>query len=97
MDQRKHRKRELTVDREMIEWYPSVTAEKCRGCQICVDFCFKKVYHFDEITQKALVVNPYQCVVLCSGCLPKCPHGAITFPKREDFEHFVRYATEENK
>ena len=86
-----HKKREITTARELIDWYPTVDESRCQGCKICFDFCPKKVYEFDETRQKAVVVNPYACVVLCSGCLPKCPHQGISFPRREDFEHFVRY------
>jgi NAD-dependent dihydropyrimidine dehydrogenase PreA subunit len=88
---KERRKREFTVAREAIEWFPAVDGDKCRGCQTCVDFCFKKVFIFDRDKQKAVVADPFRCVVLCSGCQPKCPHGAIAFPRREDFEQFVRY------
>ena len=85
------RKRTLLVDRDKIEWYPAVDAERCVGCRICFDFCPKKVYELDAATGKPVVKHPYECVVLCAGCVPKCPAGAIRFPRREDFEHFVRY------
>ena len=96
MEKRKvYRKREFTAPREEIAWCPTIKEEQCQGCRICYEFCFKKVYDFDETTKKAKVVRPYECVVLCSGCAPKCPHQAILFPKREDFEHYVRYLEEE--
>ena len=40
---------------------------------------------YDLIEDKVKVVRPYQCVVLCTGCVSKCMNGAISFPKREDF------------
>jgi NAD-dependent dihydropyrimidine dehydrogenase PreA subunit len=40
---------------------------------------------------KVQVTAPYECVVLCSGCVKKCPQGAISFPRREDFEKYVIY------
>jgi len=89
------RKRRLLVEREKIDWYPIVDRKQCIGCKSCYDFCFRKVYSFDEINQKTLVANPYDCVVLCSGCQPKCPVQAIVFPERKEFEHFVEY--EESK
>lgn len=96
MEKRKvYRKREFTAPREEIAWCPTIKEEQCQGCRICYEFCFKKVYDFDEVAQKAKVKRPYECVVLCSGCAPKCPHQAILFPKREDFEHYVRYLEEE--
>ena len=83
------RKRHFTVAREEIEWYPTINAEKCINCKVCYEFCPKDVY--DLIEDKVKVVRPYQCVVLCTGCVSKCMNGAISFPKREDFEKFVIY------
>lgn len=31
------RKRELTIDRKLIEWYPTVDAARCQGCRSCVE------------------------------------------------------------
>lgn len=84
-------KRTLLADRDKIEWYPTVDAAHCVGCRVCFEFCPKKVFSVDEKSGKIIVTQPYECVVLCSGCVPKCPAQAITFPKREDFEHYVRY------
>jgi len=41
--------------------------------------------------QKAQVVKPYQCVMLCTGCLTKCPQNAITFPNKDDFYKYIEY------
>ena len=83
------RKRHLLKPRADIEWFPTIDAKSCTGCQLCVDFCFKRVFALTE--GKASVAQPYECVVLCSGCIPKCPQQAISFPNREDFEQFVAY------
>ena len=91
MSMQERRKRTLLVDRDKIEWYPTIDSEQCTGCKVCFTFCPKKLYSLDEAGGKPVVVQPYECVVLCSGCVPKCPVGAISFPKREDFEHFVQY------
>lgn len=85
------RKRILLAERGQIDWFPTIDESLCVGCQICFQFCPKKVFTWDEVAVKARVTQPYECVVLCSGCVPKCPAGAIRFPKREDFEHYVRY------
>lgn len=69
------------IPREKIPWYPTVREEKCTGCGACVEFCPNDVY---ELTDKAVVKNPYSCVVGCSGCVQKCPAGAISFPTLMD-------------
>lgn len=81
--------RRLLAERDTIDWFPSVDAAKCDGCGVCVNFCAKKVFVLEQGT--ANVVHPYECVVLCAGCVPKCHNQAISFPKRADFEHFVAY------
>lgn len=86
----KKRKRHFTRPREEIEWYPTIDSNLCTNCKICYNFCFKKVF---DINEKGIVfvANPYDCVVLCKGCEKRCPKGAISFPKREDFVEFVVY------
>ncbi|MGQ9587111.1 MAG: 4Fe-4S dicluster domain-containing protein [Thermoplasmata archaeon] len=64
--------------REEIPWFPRVDGDRCTGCGVCTSFCPGKVY--EEREGKASVVNPYGCVVGCSGCVPQCPPGAISFP-----------------
>lgn len=92
--EKSRKKRELTVERHLIDWFPAIDEKLCLGCRICVEYCFKQVFQFDERTQKAGVINPYECVVLCSGCRSKCPNAAISFPTRSEFEQFVRYVEE---
>ena len=71
------------VPREKIPWYPTVDASKCIGCGLCVDFCHNKVYTKDD-AKRAVVSNPYGCVVGCSYCSTDiCSHEAITFPSLE--------------
>lgn len=86
-----HRKRSFTVQRDQIEWYPTVDSEKCNGCGICYEFCPKDCFSMTSDKSKVQVTAPYECVVLCSGCVKKCPQEAISFPKREDFEKYVIY------
>ena len=59
------------IPREEIPWFPLVDADRCTGCGICITFCHNKVYR--ERDGKADVVDPYSCVVGCTGCLPPVP------------------------
>lgn len=65
------------IPREEIAWYPRVDLDKCTGCGVCAKFCQKGVYVLGD---KVSVTNPYRCVVSCTGCVSKCPEGAISFP-----------------
>jgi NAD-dependent dihydropyrimidine dehydrogenase PreA subunit len=84
-------RRKFTVPRDQIEWFPAVDTEKCTGCMICHDFCPKNVFSEDKNNKTVVVFNPYSCVVLCTGCIPKCKQDAITFPDRKEFNKFIRY------
>jgi NAD-dependent dihydropyrimidine dehydrogenase PreA subunit len=86
----KRRKRHFTKSREEIEWYPTIDSKLCNNCKSCYNFCFKKVFALNE-KGFVFVAKPYECVVLCQGCENKCPKGAISFPKKEEFAKFVVY------
>lgn len=75
------------IPREEIPWYPSIDEEKCTACGTCADFCHNSVY---SIKDKARVTNPFGCVVGCTGCLDKCPEGAISFPKMKEFVKVIQ-------
>lgn len=68
------------IPRENIPWYPTVYEEKCDGCKRCFDMCPQKVYYWDDKTNKPKVINPFACVVGCSGCAEVCKLKAISFP-----------------
>ena len=68
------------IPRENIPWYPTVYEEKCDGCKKCFDMCPQKVYLWDEKINKPKVINPFACVVGCSGCAEVCKLNAIGFP-----------------
>ena len=94
---KERRQRILLADRDKIDWYPAIDEEQCIGCGVCFNFCPKGVFTLEEAAGKTVVTRPFECVVLCSGCRPKCPQRAISFPRREDFEHFVRYVQTEER
>ena len=73
------------IPREKIHWYPTIDYEKCENCGTCVDYCKLGAYSFEEKEgkMKVFVTNPYNCVVLCTGCQPQCPVGAISHPSKE--------------
>ncbi|HVP36184.1 MAG TPA: ferredoxin family protein [Terriglobales bacterium] len=68
------------VPRENIPWYPTIYEEKCDGCKKCFEMCPQKVYFWDEKVNKPKVINPFACVVGCSGCAEVCKLKAISFP-----------------
>ncbi|TCD48296.1 4Fe-4S ferredoxin [Chlorobium sp. N1] len=91
------RRKRLTVPREEIPWYPTIKPELCNGCGDCKVLCKPGVFEAGEpdptgIHRPKLVVrNPYNCLVLCTRCVPICTSGAITLPDKADFEKYVEY------
>ena len=53
----------------------------CKGCDICVAFCPKKVLALKD--DKAIVENAAACVK-CRLCEYRCPDFAIFVEKKED-------------
>jgi len=83
------------VDRNKIDWKPTVNESKCIGCGLCVTTCGRGVYKYDYKNKKTKIVNPYHCVVACQTCANLCPVGAISFVKkgaitREKAQEIVR-------
>jgi NAD-dependent dihydropyrimidine dehydrogenase PreA subunit len=68
------------IPREEIPWYPTIREELCDGCRLCVEFCPFGVYEYDQESNKAKMVNPFNCQVGCSMCAMKCRPKAIAFP-----------------
>ena len=60
--------------------------EKCKGCELCVNACPKKVLALDpkKINQKGYnlitVVKPDDCIA-CAFCAVMCPDSVITVIK----------------
>jgi len=78
----------LGFPRGEIEWYPRIDYELCTNCGICVKSCEHNVYAKEN--DKAMVVQPYNCLVGCESCKYKCPVSAIKFPSREELKQMLR-------
>lgn len=78
------------VPREQIRWNPTIIAERCLGCGLCVTSCGRKVYQFDYEKNVPVVANPLNCMVGCSTCATICPREAIEFPSRGFIQQFIR-------
>ncbi len=85
------------IPREQIPWFPSIDEETCVGCKLCVEFCLNAVLEFDQVTEKARVVAPLNCVVECKACAKLCPVNAISFPNEEEFTAFIREILDEKR
>jgi len=80
------------IPRSKIPWGPTIDYGKCVNCGKCVDYCKLGVYEFEEKEEakKAVVKNPNNCVVLCTGCEAQCPAGAITHPSKQETRKIIR-------
>jgi NAD-dependent dihydropyrimidine dehydrogenase PreA subunit len=56
-----------------------------------VDYCKLGVYEFEEKngTQRSVVKNPNNCVVMCTGCEAQCPAGAISHPSKAETRKII--------
>ncbi len=54
---------------------PIVDADKCIGCEECVDVCPVDVYEIED--GKSVVANGDECLG-CESCVEVCEQGAIT-------------------
>jgi NAD-dependent dihydropyrimidine dehydrogenase PreA subunit len=54
---------------------PIVDADKCQGCEECVDVCPVEV--FEMVDDKSSPVNAEECLG-CESCVEVCEPGAIT-------------------
>lgn len=69
------------IPRREIPWFPAVNADVCIGCTLCYVTCGRGVFEMQD--NKAIVHNPYDCMVGCSTCATVCPVEAISFPGRD--------------
>ena len=73
--------------REQIPWFPTVAAELCNGCGVCLELCAYGVLASTP-DDKVEVVEPFRCVVGCSFCATTCKPKAITFPPQSMLDAF---------
>lgn len=76
------------MDRDELDWFPSLDYDKCSGCGLCALTCGNNVFGWVRSEGKPRVANPKKCVVGCTTCARVCPEDAITFPS--DPKDFVR-------
>ena len=76
------------IPRQEIPWYPTVNTDTCIGCTLCYLSCGRGVYEMKD--NRAVVINPYDCMVGCSTCSTVCPVEAVSFPTRDLIWKFER-------
>lgn len=72
-----------------IKWFPTLEANRCTSCGLCVTSCFRGVWAFDYETDQAVVVTPRMCIVGCTTCANLCPEDAISLPGRSHLQQFI--------
>ncbi|MEA3327124.1 MAG: hypothetical protein U9R53_07415 [Chloroflexota bacterium] len=73
--------------REHIPWFPIVSGELCDGCAKCIEVCPKDVFEMNE-DNKAVVIEPFLCIVGCCFCKSACDPQAIMMPNRDMLDQF---------
>jgi NAD-dependent dihydropyrimidine dehydrogenase PreA subunit len=73
------------IPREEIPWYPALDSEACMGNRDCIAFCPQEVFQWDAEAGRAVVADPFKCVVGCSDCAHVCPSLAISFQSAEEW------------
>jgi len=76
------------IPREEVPWFPTIREDLCDGCKICFDFCPHDVFEWDDNRNLPVVTYPFNCIVGCSACAPRCAPDAIVFPPRSMLEKF---------
>ena len=61
---------------------------RCDGCGHCVDICPSDIMHIDEITRRAVNIEPNMCWE-CYSCVKACPNEAIDVRGYADFAPMV--------
>ncbi len=64
-------------------------SEECKGCEICIEWCPKKILTLDTSClnksgiHPAMITDKEKCIG-CSNCALMCPDAIITIEKLED-------------
>lgn len=73
----------MGVERNLIDWKPTIDYSKCNYCMDCVEFCPHKVFEVRDHDEIRLIVkNPHNCVVFCRACSKTCGPDALSFPDK---------------
>jgi 2-oxoglutarate ferredoxin oxidoreductase subunit delta len=64
-----------------VKYHLKIDRERCKGCELCLAVCPKKVLGFSEALNSrgshwAVVVSPEACIG-CLQCADICPEAAI--------------------
>ena len=78
------------IPRDEIQWHPTVVADRCIGCGLCVTSCGRGVYAFNYETNKPVVAAPQMCMVGCTTCATTCPEDAIDFPSHGYIRQLIK-------
>jgi len=59
-----------------------IRADRCKGCELCISVCPKKILKIDEVHintrgyHPACMMNQEICIA-CASCAVMCPDGCI--------------------
>ncbi|MGL4484041.1 MAG: 4Fe-4S binding protein [Anaerovoracaceae bacterium] len=62
--------------------------DKCKGCEICVSVCPKKILEIDKTKTNKKDYRPVTCInedecIGCGNCAVMCPDGVISVYKED--------------
>ena len=67
--------------------------DKCKGCELCVNFCPMKIIEMDKTSVNSKGYHPasidednMECCVGCSSCALMCPDCCISIYQLEEGE-----------